>query len=157
MSRWWGLALLGLVSVAQAGASDEVERLLKADEAPPGVVFEIVTGDRHALDRAIPKVRGHVERLRGRFPGLAIAVVSHGKEEFALTRDNRAANEAVHQGVQSLVEDEDVPVHVCGTFASWYNVPAEAFPDYVDVAPAGPARIERYQDQGYLLITLDGG
>lgn len=140
---------------ALAGVAQEVERLLGYSEPPAGVVFEIVTGSPQGLEQAIPEVNGHIQRLRARFPGLPVAVVSHGREQFALMSDKRDTHPGVHDAVQSLVKDQDVPVHVCGTFASWYNVADEAFPDYVDVAAAGPVQIDDYQELGYVLITLD--
>ena len=35
-----------------------------------------------------------------------------------------------------------------------YNLGAEHFPDYVDVAPTGPGQIRAYEELGYLLIEL---
>ena len=65
----------------------------------------------------------------------------------------QAKNAEVHQTVQSLLA-EDVPVHVCGTHAAWKGKSADDFPDYVDVAPAGPTEIRNYQAMGYTLVRL---
>ncbi len=74
-----------------------------------------------------------------------------GNEQFALTTENESKFPLLHQGVRDLGES-GVDVHVCETFASWSNVTADAFPDYVDVAPSGPAQINNYVAMGYLLV-----
>ena len=132
----------------------ELEEILQLDEAPSGVVFEIASGDDEHLRWAIPAVQQQIKILRQRFPELSIAVVSHGSEQFALTRDKQKKYEKVHKGIQSLVKDSDVPVHVCGTYADWHGVAESDFPDYVDVAAAGPVQINDYRQLGYLLVEL---
>ena len=148
----------GLVAwIALAGsalAAETVETLLARAEAPFGVVFEIVEGDEDALERILPEARRAIERLRARCPETGFAVVSHGREEFALQTQYRDEYDEVHRAVQSLVA-EDVPVHVCETHAGWYGVSAADFPDYVDVAPTGPGQIRVYRDMGYELVVLD--
>lgn len=158
LSKRWvvvlGLAACVATGAARAGAEEQVAALLQAQSVPPGVVFEVVTGDSAGLQRAIPRIRGWVQRLHRRFPGLEIAVVSHGMEQFALQSSARDSRGEVHRQVQSLVQDEEVSVHVCGTFASWHDVPPEAFPDYVDVSASGPAQINDYEALGYVRIRL---
>lgn len=155
-SRAAGALLIALLFAPPVPAStdDEVAQLLAQDEAPFGVVFEIVEGDEAALQELLPRVRDAIERIRERFPETGFAIVSHGREEFALQAQNRSEFPIVHQQVQALVSEE-VPVHVCGTHASWYGVTPEDFPDYVDVAPTGPGQVRLYQDLGYTLIVVD--
>ncbi len=151
------LATLTTLLLAPFGAcfaGESVEALLVRDEAPSGVVFEIVEGDEDALERILPEVRRAIALIRARFPDTAFAVVSHGREEFALQTQSRDEYAEVHRTVQSLVAD-DVPVHVCETHAGWYGVTAADFPDYVDVAPTGPGQVRVYLDLGYDLIVMD--
>ena len=145
--------LLMLGTAAQASDATSVEQLLAQDDAPFGVVFEIVEQDEDALQWAMPLINRHVQRLRARFPDIGLAVVSHGREEFALMKEREAENRAVHETVQSLLAD-DVPVHVCGTHASWRGKGEADFPDYVDVAPAGPTAIRNYEAMGYVRIEV---
>ena len=148
-----GLALLfGSYRLFASGV--ELEEVLQRNEAPAGVVFEIVSGDSEHLRWAIPAVQQYIRQLRQRFPELPIAVVSHGKEQFSLTRDKQKKYNKVHKGIQSLVKDSNVPVHVCGTYADWHNVDESEFPDYVDVAAAGPVQINDYRQLGYLLVKV---
>ena len=144
--------LVGLCMPAQA--ADPIASLLALDEPPPGVVFEIVEADEHALDEILPQIRDAIDRLRGRFPEIEFAVVSHGREEFALQSKYREELPSIHQQVISLVAN-DVPVHVCETHAGWYDVTAEDFPEYVDVAPTGPGQIRAYLDLDYTLVIMD--
>jgi intracellular sulfur oxidation DsrE/DsrF family protein len=146
---------IGLLVSGLAQAADEIRFLLQSNEPPAGVVFEVVEDDGDALTWAIPRITDYARRLRARFPGLDIAVVSHGKEQFALQQQYRDEYRQVHRGVQSLLGD-DVQVHVCGTHAGWYGVSAEDFPDYVDVTAAGPAQINDYENMGWDVIVLVG-
>jgi len=146
--------MLGLLSLpAQATSQNDVEQILAMRTPPFGVVFEIAEGDEKALRWAIPAVNGYVKKLRRRFPNIGIAVVTHGNEQFALMSEERASNQAVHDGVAALV-NSDVPVHVCGTNASWRGKGTEDFPKYVDVTPAGPTEIRNYQAMGYQLVRV---
>lgn len=145
--------MLLLSSLGWAGSA--IDHLLNAEPAPHGVVFEVVESDDDALEWAIPQIRHYVQQLRERFPEIEIAVVTHGSEQFALAATNAEDNSAIHRGVQSLVEDASVPVHVCGTHAGWFGLSPEDFPEYVDVAPAGPAQINQYEELGYELVLVE--
>ena len=154
-SPWILLTLTLLFGSYHLFASDiEIDEILQLKEAPSGVVFEIVSGDSEHLRWAIPFVQQQIKRLRQRFPDLPIAVVSHGQEQFSLTKDKQKDYQKVHKGIQSLVKDNDIPVHVCGTYADWHDVEESDFPDYVDVAAAGPVQINDYRKLGYLLVGL---
>jgi intracellular sulfur oxidation DsrE/DsrF family protein len=149
-----GIGFWGWLLPAQA--NEHVERLLARDEAPPGVVFEILS-DQDGLQWALPQVRELSGRLRQQFPALEITVVSHGREELALLKENRERYGKVHQQVQSLVADDEITVHVCGTYASWHDRTPEDFPDYVNVSAAGPAQINDYRALGYEVVRLRKG
>ena len=146
------LSLLA-VSLPGTGLANSVEELLARQEAPHGVVFEIVDGDEEALRERLPAVRAAIASLRKRFPQTEFAVVSHGREQFALQSSYSDEHSDIHAQTLSLVDDA-VPVHVCGTHAGWYGVNPEDFPDYVDVAPSGPAQIALYRELGYELIVV---
>lgn len=126
-----------------AANSLTLEQLLAKPTPPAGVVFEIVDRDPQALELALPWVKQAAERLEERFPGVPMALVTHGQEMFALQEKDKAKNAALHQQVQGL-KREGIPVHVCETYASWKGVAPEAFPSYIDVAPSGPAQINNY-------------
>lgn len=141
-------------SIALASNQDEINKILAMQQSPIGVVFEVVERDSDALDWAIPAINGYVKQLRDRFPDIALAVVSHGSEQFALMKSKQKEKAEVHKTVQSLIAN-DVPVHVCGTHASWRGKKASDFPEYIDVAPAGPTEIRNYEASGYIRIELD--
>ena len=139
---------------AHADSAKDVAGIIARGEAPAGVVFEVVQSREGALEWAIPQVKDYAQKLRERFPKMHIAVVTHGREEFALLKENTEKFSVVQNNVRSLVKDDDIPVHVCGTHASWYEKHPEDFPDYVDVAPSGPAQINNYRELGYVLVVL---
>lgn len=152
--RLLSLMLLCLAALAHAQTDSPISQLLNNERAPEGVVFEIVSGDADALEWAIPRTRGYIQQLRQRFPDLPIAVVSHGQEMFSLQTQNEYGSQAVHQQVRSLVEQQHVTLHVCGTYAGWQGLADEDFPAYVDVAAAGPAQINDYLALGYVKIRI---
>jgi intracellular sulfur oxidation DsrE/DsrF family protein len=156
LSALLALALISTLAAPPTGAgqAEGVEALLAAEEPPAGVVFDIATGDDDALVELLPRLKADIERLRSRFPDLPVAIVTHGTEQFALTRDNRDNNAGLHAITEELVTDGDVDIHVCGTHAGWFDVLPEDFPDYVDVAAAGPAQINDYRALDYVLIVL---
>ncbi len=146
--------LLLPLTLAQASNQDEINEILAKEQSPIGVVFEVVEGDGDALEWAIPAINHYVKQLRNRFPDIGLVVVSHGSEQFGLMTSKQKEKAEVHKTVQSLVAN-DVPVVVCGTHASWRGKKASDFPDYVEVAPAGPTEIRNYEDMGYVLIVLE--
>lgn len=146
--------LLCLPSIALPQPTYSLKSILDMPTAPEGVVIEIVTSDNNGLSWALPHAQAYIKRLRQRFAQLPIAIVTHGREQFALTRNNQAGQSKSHQIVQSLQKDSDVQVHVCGTYASWRGLSKEDFPEYVDVAAAGPAQINDYVALGYLRLVI---
>ena len=148
------IILLLQTGVAIATPQDEINNILSEKQAPFGVVFEVVEGDDDALEWAMPAINKFVKQLRKRFPDIGLAVVTHGSEQFGLMTSEKKEMPAVHTTVQSLVAD-GVPVHVCGTHASWYGKDANDFPDYVDVSPAGPTEISNYEEMGYTLVRVE--
>jgi intracellular sulfur oxidation DsrE/DsrF family protein len=123
-------------------------------EAPPGVVFEIVSDEYGLLDTLLPSIKQDIRKLRERFPDLPIAIVTHGSEQFGLMNENRDSELKAHNLVEELVDKDDVEVYVCGTHAEWYGKTPEDFPDYVNVSSAGPAQINDYEAMGYDVIVL---
>lgn len=149
------LCLLTATGIVQAAADTHtLSHVLALDEAPSGVVFEIVSGQKNALTWAIPQVKTKARQLRQRFPGLDIAVVSHGAEQFALMTKEKSRYKNTHKAVADLISQDNIQLHVCETYAGWKGVSASEFPDYVDVAPAGPAQINNYRELGYLVIRI---
>lgn len=147
------LTIASLLLSSTTVASDVIT-LLEQKQAPDGVVFEIVSDDEDLLKELLPTLKKDIEKLRKRFPGLPIAVVTHGKEQFSLTTANSKTEQTTHSLVKELVKSNDIDFHVCETHASWYGVTPEDFPDYVDVSAAGPAKINDYEEMGYELVVL---
>lgn len=76
-----------LVASLNAGANENtLTQILALHTAPPGVVIEIVTSDEEGLSWALPEAQDAVAKLRAKFKELPIAIVTHGREQFALTQ-----------------------------------------------------------------------
>ncbi len=148
------LLFAAFISPAFGSDKDDIASILTKTETPDGVVFEVIGSDGAYLTGALEKIQKYKETLQKKFPKLDIAVVSHGSEQFALTTDNAEKYKKAHDGVKRLVAS-DVPVYICETHASWRDVTAEEFPDYINVASQGPAQIKQYQELGYTLVVID--
>lgn len=140
-----------LMGAASANTLDEI---LAKTTPPAGVVFEIADRDPQALEFALPWVKQAAERIKQRFPGVPMALVTHGQEMFALQSNYKEKNAAVHEQVKSLKQDQGIPVHVCETYAGWKGIGPEAFPSYVDVAPSGPSQVNNYVALDYLRLVV---
>lgn len=153
--KWWFPFLTSLAVVGIAQANDDVERLILSGEQLVGVVFEIVEGEDDALEWALPQVGRLSKRLRERFPGLDVAVVTHGSEQFGLLSSRKDGPlSSIHTDAIELSE-RGVSLHVCGAHAGWYGHDATDFPSYVDVSASGPAQLNDYANLGYEVVRLE--
>ena len=153
------IILLGLVMLFSCQAQAEryshptIERLLQADESPDGVVFELLAWDEFTWRWAAPMIADLRAQLQQKFPQVDVAVVSHGGEQFQLTREQAKQQPQAIAQLQSLQAD-GVDLHVCGAHSLWNDVPVSAYIDFVDVSPSGPAQLNDYIKLGYRHILL---
>ena len=147
--------LFSLITItAFAGnVSSQIDDILKMEQEPEGVVFEIVTGKDDGLEWALPMTKNYIDKLKQRFPNMPVAIVTHGREQFALQKTKDGDKPKVHGLTQQLVK-EGVSLHVCGTYAGWKGLSEEDFPEYVNVSAAGPAQINDYIAVGYLKVKI---
>lgn len=148
------IGMFFLLTACSKTGEEGVHKILSSSEPPVGVVFEIASDDDEGLNWAIPLVRSYAKQLRSKFPGIKLAVVSHGDEQFQLTENNRLQYADTHKQVASLIKDQGVEVHVCGNFAASYDIDENQFVDFIDVAARAPTRVKSYKDAGYELIFI---
>ena len=148
------VALSLCLNIAAADADTQFANLLESGKAPAGVVIEVVSGNKDYLSEVLPRVSDYQKRLRSKFPGLPVAVVSHGMEQFSLTSDQAGKRGKLFKLSEALVNNEDVALHVCGGHARIRGVDTDSFASFVDVADSGPAQIRAYQELGYVLIVM---
>ena len=135
--------------------ADNLDTVLQQEEAPEGVVFEIVSSDPNLLVKLLPSLQLDIQRLRAKFIDLPVAIVTHGKEQFALRKQSPGnAHSQAHSLVRELIQQDGVDVHVCGTYAENKGYEKEDFVDFIDVAAEGPAQINDYKKLGYTVIKL---
>lgn len=145
---------MAFVFMLPAKASDaEIDKILAMKTIPDGVVFEVVSGSEGYLKTALNKFELYQKKLKAKFPKIDMAIVTHGSEQFSLTKDNKKKYTETHKRVQRI-SDSNVPVHICETHASWRDIVPEDFPDYVNVSAQGPIQIKQSQELGYILIVL---
>ncbi len=134
---------------------EQINAIINADEAPPGVVFVIYEYDESALTWIMPRLVYYVTLIHQRFQGLSVAVVSHGDEMLSLTKESAEIYPEVHFDLETLVKELDVVFHVCGSFATLNDVAESDFPDVIDVVPFGPAQVSDYKSLDYVVIDAE--
>ncbi len=134
---------------------EQINAIINAHEAPPGVVFVIYEYDESALTWIMPRLVYYVTLLQQRFPDLTVAVVSHGDEMLSLTKENADIYPEVHFDLEVLVSELEVLFHVCGSFAALNDVEESDFPDSIDVVPFAPAQVEDYKSLDYVVIDAE--
>ncbi len=144
-----------VMTPAAANETDAMAEVLASNPPPAGVVFEIVGGDARSLNTAIERAQRHIQKLRTKFPSIRVVVVSHGLEQFSLLQDRQADHPDLHQRVRRLVNDEGVPLQVCGAFADMTGVDSKQFIQDVQVLDAAPVQIEDYRARGYVVIEME--
>jgi len=145
-------SLLALLLLLAPGLqANELEVLLASDTPPHGVVFEFASGDQNLLEQHLPALRADIARLRARFPGLPIEIVSHGLEVLSLTIENEDFYPWTHDITRELA-GEGIPFTICGAYAESFGVFAEEFPPYVQVLPSGPAHLDNLLQLDYILV-----
>ena len=140
--------------IAAQSLHPQVQSILNNGVEPEGVVFDIETLDANALPKLADYVKQQIRQLKQRFPGLDIAVVSHGAEEFALQKQARQQNENLHHVFSSLVQTDEVSIHVCGAVAGLKQLTQEDFPEFVSYSESGMAQINDYRALGYTIIGI---
>lgn len=154
-SSLYMLLLFLVTSLSQAAEFNDarINRLLNAEQAPDGVVFELISWDDKTWQWAAPMITDLRRQLQQKFPGIDVAVVSHGGEQFQLTKTAAAQQPQAIAQLQSLTDD-GVNLHVCGTHSYWNDVDESAYLDMVNVSPSGPAQVNDYIKLGYTHILL---
>lgn len=149
------LVSLFIVQVAcSTNAEEGMKQILSLDKSPVGVVFEVASGDEDGFKWAVPLIQSYSKKLRTKFPKIKLALVSHGEEQFQLTKENYINYPVAHKQIKSLVKDQGIDVHVCGNYASSYGVSEDDFVDFIEVASRGPGQINEYKKSGYRVLFV---
>ena len=144
------LSLLPLCSFAFSDLTD----LLKQSQRPNGVVIEITSGDPLYLKKIMNELQADIKQLQNKYKNLPVAIVSHARESLLLAEKENKKHNSFHKQIKTLANDENTTVHVCGTYASWFNLSEDEFPEYISVSPAGPVQVDDYLELGYIHIEL---
>lgn len=151
---YFSFVFLWLLNTSVYASSDaQVAKIVSSKTMPVGVVFEIVSTE-DGLNWALPKIKQYVKALRKKHPKIKIAVVSHGKELFALQAKHKKKYQQIHSLTKGLVANDNVTVHVCETYARNSGIEPEAFPKHISISTQGPTEIKNYQEFGYIKIIL---
>lgn len=153
------LVLIMLLIGSSVGYAKEcshavVDKIINSNTEPEGVVFELSEYDENAWDWASEMIESLSKQLKNKYPNIDIAIVSHGNEQFQLTRNNKEQNQHTISTLTNLVNSSNIDLHVCAVNSSWSNIPTDAYINIVDVAESGPAKVNDYINLGYRRIKL---
>ena len=144
------ISTFGLFSKAS-----QIEDILTLNEEPPGVVFELIESTGYAWTWAAPKIRSYVSQLREKFPNIDLAIVSHGREQFSLTKKSTSSITEEVSILQNINKKDSVDISVCGSHSLWFNVSRENYLPFINVAESGPALINDYKNLGFIIVLLE--
>ncbi|MEJ2405869.1 MAG: hypothetical protein P8171_16510 [Candidatus Thiodiazotropha sp.] len=134
---------------------EDIRYLIARDEAPQGVLLHTREYDEDAYIWVAPRLEYYVYLLREKFPDVPVIIISHGDEMRSFTHANRVKYQRVHAAIKHMVEMLEVDFQVCGSFASYNNIDASEFPEYIIVIPSAPAAFTDYRELGYDLIEVE--
>ena len=144
------ISTFGLFSKAS-----QIEDILILKEEPPGVVFELIESTHYAWTWAAPKIRSYVSQLKEKFPNIDLAIVSHGREQFSLTKKSASSIIEEISILKDMNKKDSVDISVCGTHSQWLNVSRENYLPFINVAESGPALINDYKNLGFIVVLLE--
>lgn len=139
---------------ATANDKEEIDSILALEKGPTGVVFELIGSENGKyLPESLKKVEAYKIKLKRKFPSIEVAVVTHGSEQFELTKDNAVKQSKTHDIVKRITA-ENVPVHICSAHASCRGKTEKDFPDYVIANSGSGTQMRIYENQGYTRVTI---
>lgn len=100
------IGLSFILTACNPSGEEGLQKILSSSQVPTGVVFEVASGDEEGMKWVIPMVKSYSRQLREKFPGIKLALVSHGEEQFQFTRSNIQRFANAHKQVKRLVNDE---------------------------------------------------
>lgn len=150
------VSLLLLTGLAQAAEfyHAKVEQLIAQDLQPDGVVFELMSWEDNSWNWAVPMLDRFISRLQQKFPGLDVALVSHGAEMFDLSISANKKDDPAIKQLEDL-HSNGLEVHVSADYAKYKRMDANSFLDFVDVPDSSDAQLENYQQLGFVRIRLE--
>ena len=82
----------------------KVEKIVESKNPPIGIVFEIVDfSTKNYLELALNRFDTYQKRLKEAHPDIKLAIVSHGREQFALSSSNKQKFSKTHRLVQRIL------------------------------------------------------
>ncbi|MBE0494681.1 MAG: DsrE family protein [Thiomicrospira sp.] len=129
----------------------QVEKWIETNQAPFGVVLELISREANFVEKRTPYIQHQVSALKQAFADLDVVIISHGRELNALS--NSFVNQPYQQAFEQL-HQQGVTVHVCEVVAGWGNKTRDDFPAFIDVAPSGTAQLNDYKKLGYSVIRV---
>lgn len=158
MQKWvWALAFF---ATSASGGSfsllPDVERILMQMTPPDGVVLEVESLSGDAMSGYTQLIQTQVDALKQRYPDMDVVIISHGRElvEFAKPQADQPPSDLLHT-FETMVNTQDVTIHVCGVVAGWEGKSDQDFVDYVDVSASGEAQLNDYRAIGYDVIIVE--
>jgi intracellular sulfur oxidation DsrE/DsrF family protein len=134
---------------------DEILYIINNPENSQGVLLHTREYEEDAYIWIAPRLEHYISLLRKRYSIIPLIVISHGDEMRSLTLSNKESYPEVHKTIKRLVQRYQVEFQVCGSFASYNDINASEFPEYIQVIPSAPAAFSDYRELGFDLIEIE--
>lgn len=134
----------------------DVAKIVAQSVEPEGILIDIETLNTEGIKEYLSTVQTQVSTLRQRYADLDIVIISHGLELVAFLKPE-AGKEMSDEAMafKTMMETQNVVLHICETSASWQGYLPEDFLDFVDTVPSGLATINDYKALDYVLVPIE--
>lgn len=151
------LGYIILINATLASTEDDVRELISNSSDVDGIVFEVLEFEARTWDWASDMIEKSSLLLKEYDSEIDIVVVSHGMDQFQLTKKAKILQEQSISLLENMVKNNTLSVSVCGAHSNMYGISEAAYISRVDVVDSGPATINDYRNLGYkiLLLTRD--
>ena len=154
------LCLVLLSPIANAYTTQNLNMLLNRIQPDDGVIIEIMTWSTNWND-LIDLVNPIVDQIKQISESIDIVIVSHGGEQFKLTKKNLSAESLkANKGLspitrlESLSKSNKITISVCGAYSGMQSFDNDRFAPFINVADSGPALINDYLNLDYHHLTI---
>jgi intracellular sulfur oxidation DsrE/DsrF family protein len=154
------MCLLLLSPLANAYTTQDLNLLLKKVQPDDGVVIEIIDWSSN-WNNLITLVKPIVDQLKQVSESIDIVIVSHGSEQFELTKKNLSLESKKSNTfltplsqLEILANTNKITISVCGAHSRMQSFDNDKYAPFIKITDSGPALINDYLNLDYHHLTL---
>lgn len=145
-----------LFLIFSAFAQEKGAKLEVSDSTYPTVkvVYDWNLQSPEAVDKALNYIRNHLKAYSEYSPleEVEIVVVSHGAEVPVFAKQNYKYFKGIVERIKNFHDIYGVKFYICYNAARAFGFDEKDFPPFVNLTPAGVAKLAALQEEGYRLV-----